>query len=150
MSETPRAVRFTFEFDGATFRQRDRREVEMTVLPSDPMEGYAGHAGFWYELQDASGRTLYRRIVHDPTLPYREVPAPDGTFTRVALHGATAALDVVVPDLHDGVDVVFFGTQHPAPVVIGSTADEAARPPTPRIGTEPAREIARFPVRGGS
>lgn len=118
----------------------------MTIVPSDATDGYAGYTGFWYELQDDAGKTLYRRVIGDPTVPYREVSSPDGSFTAIASPDPTT-FDVVVPDMPEGAHVVFFATTHPPVTPIGNAAAEAARPAVARIGTAPSREIARFGLR---
>lgn len=107
-----RALRLRFEYDGRTMRQVARIPVNMMVVPSDATQGYRGHTGFWYELQDAAGKTIYRRVIHDPTIPYREVSSPDGTFTHVASQDLKT-FDAIVPDVSEGADVVFFASGHP-------------------------------------
>lgn len=64
----------------------------MKVVASDPTRGFEGRSGFWYEVQNAAGDTLYRRITQDPTFPYREVSSPHGKRT----------VEIVVPDIAEG------------------------------------------------
>src|SRR5437016_3866771 len=58
--------RLTFEYDGPAVRLVKRQRLEMLAPPSDPLTGYEGQSGFWFELQDAAGRVLYRRVLHHP------------------------------------------------------------------------------------
>jgi hypothetical protein len=60
------ALRLTFAYSGDSIRLVASRAVNMRVPPSDPVDGYQGQAGFWVELRDSTGTTIYRRIMHDP------------------------------------------------------------------------------------
>ena len=59
------AVLLRFDYDGHTFTEVGRRSEAMKVVASDPTRGYEGRSGFWYEVQNAAGDTLYRRITQD-------------------------------------------------------------------------------------
>lgn len=141
------AVLLQFEYDGRTFMEVDRRSEAMKVVASDPTRGYEGHSGFWYEVQNAAGDTLYRRITHDPTFPYREVSSPEGTMTRVSAPDGKRTIEVIVPDIAEGEHVVLFAPEHPAANTIGSFAQERSRQREPRVGTRASREVARFALR---
>lgn len=138
------ARRLTFEFDGSTVRQIGEQLVEMTVPLSHPTTGYSGHTGFWFELRDANENTIYRRIVPDPLGGYHEVPSPQGTFTHTPITVSPQVFELVVPELPAAASLVMFGTPAEPPSPIGTRAQEAARTAGPRVGTQPAREIARI------
>ena len=86
------AVLLRFDYDGHTFTEVGRRSEAMKVVASDPTRGFEGRSGFWYEVQNAAGDTLYRRITQDSTFPYREVSSPHGKRT----------VEIVVPDIAEG------------------------------------------------
>lgn len=141
------AVLLRFEYDGRTFTEVDRRSEAMKVVASDPTLGYEGHSGFWYEVQNAAGDTLYRRITQDPTFPYREVSSPDGTMKKVSTPEGKRSVEIVVPDIAEGEHVVLFAPKHPVASAIGSVEQERLRQREPRVGTRAAREVARFALR---
>jgi hypothetical protein len=141
------ARRLTFEFDGTTVRKIGEQPVEMTVPLSHPTTGYSGQAGFWFELRDANENTIYRRIMADPLGGYKEVPSPQGTFTHRPITISPQVFELIVPELPEAKSVVIFGTPAPPPASIGSHAQEAARTAAPRVGTQPAREIARITLK---
>ena len=143
------ARRLTFEFDGSTVRQIGEQLVEMTVPLSHPTTGYSGQAGFWFELRDANENTVYRRIMADPLGGYHEVPSPQGTFTHRPTTVSSQVFELIVPELPAASSVVIFRTPVPPPTSIGTPAQEAARTAVPRVGTQPAREIARIMLNRG-
>jgi hypothetical protein len=143
------ARRLTFEFDGSTIRQISEQRVEMTVPSSHPTSEYSGHTGFWFELRDANENTIYRRVMADPLLGYHEVPSSQGTFTHSPITVSPQVFELVVPELPTAESLVIFGTLPERLAPIGTPAQEAARPARPRVGTQPAREIARINLREG-
>ena len=144
---TQTALRLTFAYSGDSIRLVASRAVDMRVPPSDPVDGYQGQAGFWAELRDSTGRTIYRRIMHNPFPSYHEVHSPRGappTHTPVA--NREGEFEIVVPAPPPGSRIVFFGTPQPPSTPIGEPAQERARTEGPRIGTGPASEIESFPL----
>lgn len=141
---SPAALRLTFAYSGDSPRLTASRAVDMIVPPSDPVDGYQGQAGFWVELRDSAGRTIYRRIMHDPFPYYHEVHSPGATPTHVPVRNREGAFEVVLPAPPPGSRVVFFGTDQPSSVAITEVSQERARTGGPRIGTDPAHEIASF------
>jgi hypothetical protein len=141
----PTALRLTFAYSDDSIRLVSSRAVDMRVPPSDPVDGYQGQAGFWAELRDSTGRTIYRRIMHDPLPSYHEVHSPGGAApTHTSVRNREGTFEVVLPAPPPGSRIVFFGTPHPPSAPIGVFAQERARTGGPRIGTGPAREIASF------
>lgn len=123
------ALRLMFSYEGRDVRLVSRQSVEMVTPPSDPIRVQEGQAGFWYELRDAEGRTLYRRVIQNPIkfavevrsddpkrpLMWQKVSEPRGSFV------------LLMPDLKQAYTLVLFGS-----------------PPEPEAAAEPAKEIARF------
>ena len=66
------ALRLTFAYSDDSIRLVASRALAMRV-PSDPVDGHQGQAGYWAELRGFTGTTIYRRIIHDLILSYREV-----------------------------------------------------------------------------
>jgi hypothetical protein len=94
------AVRFTFGYRGDEVWVLDVRRVE-TVAPLSGELGVAlaGRSGFWCELRDAAGNTVYRQVLRDPRHGSDEVP---GRQRHVPNELPAGAFTVVVPDDVDG------------------------------------------------
>jgi hypothetical protein len=107
-----------------------RRQVEMILPPSDPLEEVPRGVGFWAELRDADERALYRRVMADPLEADIEVPGEPGepSFTRLPAPPG-GAFAVLVPDLA--------GADHVS-LVRGEPGVARAR----------AAEVARLPLTG--
>jgi len=144
------AVRLTFEHEADTVRLTRARPVDMKPVPSDALEGYAGHSGFWLEVRDASGKTIYRRVLPNPTPTYHEVHNPNGRSTHVPVQNRRGAFEVVIPAPPAGAVVAIFATPQPPAAPVRDFATEKARAASPRIGTAPAQEIARFSLEGAA
>jgi len=72
----------------------------MVLPPTDPLEGLEGQAGFWYELRDAAGSPLYRRIVRNPIQVHIEVHEADTPSpTRRMVDAPQGVFTALVPDL---------------------------------------------------
>lgn len=140
----PTALRLTFTYDGDSIQLASGRTVEMIVPPTDPVDGYQGQAGFWAELRDTTGATIYRRVLHDPIPVYHEVHSPHAQATRTPVRDQTGAFEIVVPFPPPGSRLVLFRTPQPSGTEIGDFAGERARPAAPRVGTGEAQEFARF------
>jgi hypothetical protein len=126
---TPTALRLTFTYDGDSVQLAAGRAVQMIVPPSDPVDGYQGEAGFWAELRDPAGATIFRRVLHDPIQVYQEVHAPAGApATRTPRRDMSGVFEVATE--------------------IGDHAQERTRADGPRVGTGEAREIAQFDLDG--
>jgi hypothetical protein len=129
-----RAWRLLCAVTDAGVRIVSRRQVEMTLPPSDALEYVPGSVGFWAELRDADEQALYRRVMADPFEADIEVPPEPGgpSFTRVpAPPGGSFA--VLVPDI-PGADHVSLVRGEP-----GDTRGIARARPT---------EVARLPLTG--
>jgi hypothetical protein len=148
-SDQQYAYRVTFEYQGTQVRRIGQQRIAMTAPPSHEIEGHEGEVGFWYELRDTNDKTVYRRLMQSPIQTSVEVFAPDGTIKRQPVLDPKGVFQVVVPEIDGAANLVLMGTQQPPPTPIGSVAAERARPAVSRVGTAPAREIARFSLKGG-
>ncbi len=139
-----RVLRLTFAYDGEAITLVEQHFVEMTVPPSHPLAGYEGHAGFWFEVRDRAGTPVYRRILHNPIPAYHEVHAPGASPRHIAAAEQRGVFEILVPASWAGATLLVFATPQPQATPIGKIAAERARSLGPRVGTEAAREIARF------
>ena len=102
----------------------------MLLPPSDPLDGFAGQAGFWYELRDASGKPIYRRIVRNPIQVHIEIHEADSPSpTRRMVDAPQGVFTALVPDLAQAEMLVL-----------------CSSPFTKAYG--PAEDLASFPVKG--
>lgn len=141
----PTALRLTFAYDGDSVRLAAGRTVDMIVPPSDPVDCYQGQAGFWAELRDAAGVTIYRCVMHDPMPVYHEVhSSPGSPVTHTPVRDRRGVFEVVLPIPPPGSLAALFRTLQPPATEIGDASQERTRAGGPRAGTGGAREIARF------
>jgi hypothetical protein len=124
-----RALRLTFEYAGSEVRLVSRQRVAMLVPPPDPAGAEEEQAGFWYEVQDAQGRPIYRRRAPNPVRTDVEVfsPDPNEPFTHVEMPEPRGVFTLLVPDLEGARTLALVGG-----------------PPGPEQGVRAAQEIARF------
>jgi hypothetical protein len=127
-------LRLTFSYEGSDLRLISRQRVEMMSPPSDPVQAQKEQTGFWYEVRDAEGRTLYRRVIQNPIkfaaevrsddperpLAWQEVSEPRGNFI------------LLMPDLDRAHMLVLFSS-----------------PMEPGAALGPAKEIAHFDLAQG-
>ena len=139
--DRPRAVRLTFAYKGDKVELVSQQRVEMRVPPTGPVRRGARQGGFWYELKDATNRTLYRHVMpnpivrdvevftNEPKQPVRRQPVsePEGVFT------------VLVPELRGGHAVTLSTIAPAAPWTRARTRGRARGPAT----RAKARELAR-------
>lgn len=104
----------------------------MFVLPTAklPKSPTGKYTGFWIEIVDEREKTLYRRVLQDPTEPSIEI-FDKGRPRRVPSQRSTAFLDLPVPDLPEGRGILVWGRQI-SPDERLPTAEVLARLPYPR------------------
>jgi hypothetical protein len=137
------ALRVTLRVDGEQMKIIDQKPVAMLVPASDELQIDTPQSGFWYELQDGEGHTLYRRLTSDdPTSKYVEVPTgdPEQPLAYEEVDQPRRIVSIVIPNVPEGRSLVFFASRpesvdHPSRVspelLIHSRAFKA-------------REVARF------
>ncbi len=149
--ENPKyAYRVTFEYQGDQVRKVGQQRIAMTAPPSHELAPSPNSTGFWYELRDDKNNTVYRRVMQNPIQTTVEVFSPTGTITRRPVQNPSGTFQVVVPEVQQATNLVLVATPQPPAQPIGTAAQERARAPRPRVGTGPAREIARFSLKEGA
>jgi hypothetical protein len=103
-TESPKAVRLTFSYDGDKVKLISQLQVEMTVPHSDATKGFAQHKGFWAELKGQQDQTLYRHLMHNPTKNDAEVFSddPEQSISRQPAPKRKGVFVVVVLDTDQG------------------------------------------------
>jgi hypothetical protein len=146
-AESPTAMRLTFSYQGDRVKLVSQQPVEMTVPPSDPLKGYEQHKGFWAELKSDQDKTLFRRVLHNPTRNDAEVFSddPEQSISRAPAPKRKGVFVVVVPHTEEGREVTLSRSS-------GNPDIEAAGAPTGMsamrsLATGPATEIARFKLK---
>jgi len=146
-AESPKAVRLTFSYQGDQVKLVSQQPVEMTVPPSDPLKGYEEHKGFWAEVKNAQDKTLFRRVLHNPTRNDAEVFSddPEQSISREPAPKRKGVFVVVVPDTDKGHEVTLSrSTGRPDIEAEGAPKGMAAMR---SLATGPATEIARFKLK---
>jgi hypothetical protein len=130
--EPAKAVRMILAFDGEHVHLLSQQSVEMVLPPSDPVQGFEGQKGFWYELRDAQDRPLYRRVMQNPMQEDVEVFSddPKQSVARQTLPNRKGVFVVVVPDTPQG-----------HAITLSSSLRRIQQ------AHQPVREIARFALR---
>jgi len=143
MSSPNRSWRLTFQYEGDVVTLLEQEQVAMLAPPDDGPELDTGQSGYHVELQDGSGKPLYRRVLHAPIRDSYEVfsPEPGAPISHVPMDRPHGFFKVIVPDVEGGHSVVVVGPSSGLgpPSGPGLTAAAAAGPP----GT-----IIRVPLRG--
>ena len=69
-----RVFRLTFSYPGTEIKLIDEESIEKRIPPSDDLSEHEKRSGFWYELKDKDGRTLYRKAIYNPVRYDAEFP----------------------------------------------------------------------------
>jgi hypothetical protein len=124
-------LRLTFRYDGERIVLANQERGEGIAPPAPvlpPVEGE--NSGFWVEVRDARDRVLFYRVLHNP-IPYVvEAYAPEGEIHAVAGLPGPVQFEVLVPDISEAASIVLYSS-----------------PLELEHSLEPAREIARFPLK---
>lgn len=139
-AKAPKAMRLTFSYDGDKVKLVSQQPVEMVVPPSDPVKRYEKQKGFWAELKSDQDKTLYRRVMHNPTRNDAEVFSddPEQSISREPALKRKGVFVVVVPDSEQAREVTLFRSP---PEVRGPTREIQA------LARKPAKEILRFKLK---
>jgi hypothetical protein len=90
----------TFSYSAGEVKLESKQVVPAVAAPSDDTSGFAGQSGFWCELRDKGGQTLYRLVTDSPLARSVEVPAADAQkMERVAVDNASGSFRMLVPNL---------------------------------------------------
>ena len=139
-AKSTKAMRLTFSYDGDDVKLVSQQPIEMIVPPSDPVKGFGAQKGFWAELKNEQDKTLYRRVMHNPTSNDAEVFSddPEQNISRAPAPKRKGVFVVVVPDTDKG-DAVTLSRS--APEVKGLARGIRA------LASKPATEILRFKLK---
>lgn len=129
-SNPPQALRLTFAWQGAQVRLVGSERVAMIAPGSLTSPPDPGQTGYWFDVQDAAGRVIYRRPLHKPIRTDVEAFSPDTrpSIARVPVAPSEGRFTLLIPDTSDAQSFALHGPTDPA------RADE------------PARELVRFDV----
>jgi hypothetical protein len=124
----PKTLRIRYEYDAAGIRPVSRKTVEMIPPTASAHRPTSEHQGFWYELQDASERTLYHRGIQNPVRSDVEVftGEPGRTMHRKEVDAPRGTFELLVPDLPTAHSVVIFA-EHPRKLLAAFQADRPVR-----------------------
>lgn len=142
---SPKAMRLTFSYQGDQVKLISQEPVEMTLPASDSLRGYANEKGFWAELKGDQDKTLFRRVLHNPTRNDAEVFSddPEQSISRAAAPKRKGVFTVVVPHTEKGREVTLSRSSERPDLAGAPRGMTALR----SLATGPAREIARFKLR---
>src|SRR5512140_1406095 len=135
-SSPNRSWRLTFQYEGTAVTLVEKEQVAMLAPPDDGPELERGQSGYHVELQDRSGKPLYRRVLHAPIRDSYEVfsPEPGAPISHVPMDRPHGFFKVIVPDV-EGADAI---------VVVGPSAGLGPQP-GPGLATAATAEAAGAP-----
>lgn len=128
-----RTMRLTFSYEGSNVRLASMQKIEMLAPQSDTIRVQEGQAGFWYELRDVEGRTLYRRVIQNPIKFAFEVRSdPERPLAWKKVSGPRGEFVLLMPELEQAKTLVLFSS-----------------PLEPEGSPGPAKELTRFNLEEG-
>lgn len=86
----------------------ERLDMICPAAPPDPPE-VGVNSGHWVTLDDVDGRPLFTRAIDSRAFGSAEVFAPDGTIRHVVGQVPAAIVEVLLPDLPEGVRATLIG-----------------------------------------
>ncbi len=128
--ERPQAVRLIFEYKGNKIKLISEKNVEMIAPPAETRELGKKASGFWCEVKDSKGKSLYRRVMQNP-IPYAAEVRTDDPRMPLAWQEPTEDMKgqfvVVIPRLEKAAKLSLFSS-----------------PLSPKKSMEPAKELKSF------
>jgi len=126
------ALRLTFSYEGDKITLVSQQRVEMMLPPSHPLEVAEGQTGFWYTVEDAQQRAIYRRVMQNPIRHDVEVFSEDPatSVSRLAVSQPKGTFVILVPEVEGPQSVTFFSP-----------------PLQPRMAHLSAAPVVRFEIR---
>ena len=125
----PPSLRLVLSFDGAVVRLVSSQPKNARAIPSDDIRKRPqAETGFWYELQDAAGTVLYRRIAQNPMQMAAEVRSDDSArpLTWQRKTEARGTFVLLVPRFKEAQSLVLFSSPLD-PQAVPAAARELAR-----------------------
>ena len=147
VAEMPQAMRLTFSYQGDQVKLVSQQPVDMTVPPSDPVKGYEQHKGFWAEVKSDQDKTLFRRVLHNPTRNDAEVFSddPEQSISREPAPKRKGVFVVVVPHTEKSHEVTL--SRSAGEPDVGPEGAPRGMTAMRSLATGPATEIARFKLK---
>jgi len=147
VAEMPQAMRLTFSYQGDQVKLVSQQPVDMTVPPSDPVKGYDQHKGFWAEVKSDQDKTLFRRVLHNPTRNDAEVFSddPEQSISREPAPKRKGVFVVVVPHTEKSHEVTL--SRSAGEPDVGPEGAPRGMTAMRSLATGPATEIARFKLK---
>ena len=132
-AKSPKAMRLTFSYAGNDVKLISQQPVAMVVPPSDPVKGFEKHKGFWAELKNNKDKTLYRRVMHNPTRNDAEVfpEDPQQSISRQPAPKRKGVFVVIVPDTDQGDSVTLSRSEPEGKGPARGIRSLASKPATP-------------------
>jgi hypothetical protein len=123
------SMRLTFSYDGDDVQLLSRQKVAMIPPPSDPTDELNNANGFWLDVKDTSGITLYRRVMHPAVRTDSEVFSndPAQTIHRTPIDEPKGTFTIVIPNI-SGADSLSLhrGLAKPLGAVLGGSPESDA------------------------
>lgn len=128
-------VRVTIAYRGQDLRLASRQTVTMRTLPSHELQVPEKQSGFWFQVEDGSGRVIYRRVMQNPIRYDTETISddPQHPLMRVEVADPDGMFFLLVPLLREAQVVRVFSS-----------------PLEPHKDADPAVEILAFDLFGES
>ena len=105
--------RLTFEFDADDIRLVGEQRVVMRLPISAELRDDQPRGGFWFTVEDAEGRALYRRTLASPLGRDLEVfrRTEEESIARVRVERPRGAFSVLIPDRPDATAISLHGPE---------------------------------------
>jgi hypothetical protein len=114
------ALRLVLVYQGGSIGITSARGADMTLPGTSGPLRPGFNSGYWYELQDASGKALYTRSLPDPSRI--EAHGPDGPTSAVVPRCEEVLVLADVPNDPGGTAIVFYGSPHGTQLVAAEIA----------------------------
>ena len=106
---TPSAWRLTFTVEDGKVRAVGKQRVATIPPPDDSDLLTDDSAGYWIEVRDADGATLYRQVIANPLGDQLEVFSPSEPLRHIDTPSTRNVIQVLVPDYPTGHEVIVHG-----------------------------------------
>jgi hypothetical protein len=125
-----RAIRLTFSYEGGRIELKSRKALITRTPPSASFTVHERESGFWFQVQDANGNLIYRKVMDDPIKFDIETISdqdPERPFTRIPVSKPQGIFFILVPLFHEAQTIHIFSS-----------------PFEPERRNEPAKKIMTF------
>jgi hypothetical protein len=127
-----RTLRLTFAYEGSRIELVSQMRVVKITPPSLTPYPDKNSSGYWVELQDKRGKSLFHRVLPDAIRDSAEIYPQNKPLARAPLREIKGSFEVLLPDLDEAAQVVIMG--HPI-------SEKGL------LRQEPCRPLAKFAIR---